>query len=118
MDKLIKGRFQDNFEFLQWFKKFFDANYDGREYDAFDARGGITIGSGACESGVPLCGAIQVPPPKARRPVPMHHSGSMHQLNEILHPNHLSQLETWPVTCICDLCWHSHIIKLCQPQCF
>lgn len=102
MDKLIKGRFQDNFEFLQWFKKFFDANYDGREYDAFDARGGITIGSGACESGVPLCGAIQVPPPKARRPVPMHHSGSMHQLNEILHPTHLSQLETWQ--------WRAYVI--------
>ncbi|XP_022837570.1 microtubule-associated protein RP/EB family member 1 isoform X1 [Spodoptera litura] len=77
VDKLIKGRFQDNFEFLQWFKKFFDANYDGREYDAFEARGGITIGSGACESGVPLCGAVQVPPPPraARRPAPMHHSG-------------------------------------------
>lgn len=47
IDKLIKGRFQDNFEFLQWFKKFFDANYDGREYDALDARGGIGLGSGA-----------------------------------------------------------------------
>ncbi|KAJ8934463.1 hypothetical protein NQ314_013338 [Rhamnusium bicolor] len=45
VDKLIKGRFQDNFEFLQWFKKFFDANYDGRDYDALDARGGIMIGS-------------------------------------------------------------------------
>ena len=33
MDKLVKGRFQDNFEFLQWFKKFFDANYDGHDYD-------------------------------------------------------------------------------------
>lgn len=65
MDKLIKGRFQDNFEFLQWFKKFFDANYDGREYDAFEARGGLTIGSGACESGVPLCAAA--PPPRPRR---------------------------------------------------
>ncbi|VVD04452.1 unnamed protein product [Leptidea sinapis] len=64
VDKLIKGRFQDNFEFLQWFKKFFDANYDGREYDAFEARGGITIGSGACESGVPLCSAAVVPPPR------------------------------------------------------
>lgn len=42
---MIKGRFQDNFEFLQWFKKFFDANYDGREYDAIEARGGISIGS-------------------------------------------------------------------------
>lgn len=77
MDKLIKGRFQDNFEFLQWFKKFFDANYDGREYDAFEARGGIAIGSGACDSGVPLCAAA-VPPPRARRAAPLHHSGSTH----------------------------------------
>merc|ERR1719328_438091 len=39
VDKLIKGRFQDNFEFLQWFKKFFDANYQGQDYDAMAARG-------------------------------------------------------------------------------
>ena len=37
MDKLVKGRFQDNFEFLQWFKKFFDANYDGHPYDPVGA---------------------------------------------------------------------------------
>ncbi|CAH0550511.1 unnamed protein product [Brassicogethes aeneus] len=47
VDKLIKGRFQDNFEFLQWFKKFFDANYDGRDYDSLEARGGMLIGSAA-----------------------------------------------------------------------
>ncbi|XP_033644593.1 microtubule-associated protein RP/EB family member 1-like isoform X5 [Asterias rubens] len=40
VDKLIKGRFQDNFEFVQWFKKFFDANYGGQEYDAVAARHG------------------------------------------------------------------------------
>ncbi|XP_077080210.1 microtubule-associated protein RP/EB family member 1a isoform X2 [Siphateles boraxobius] len=40
VDKLIKGRFQDNFEFVQWFKKFFDANYDGKEYDPVAARQG------------------------------------------------------------------------------
>ena len=40
VDKLVKGRFQDNFEFLQWFKKFFDANYSGQEYDALAARHG------------------------------------------------------------------------------
>lgn len=40
MDKLIKGRYQDNFEFAQWFKKFFDANYGGGEYDPVQARGG------------------------------------------------------------------------------
>merc|ERR1719273_888108 len=44
VDKLIKGRFQDNFEFIQWFKKFFDANYQGGEYDAIGARGNVEVG--------------------------------------------------------------------------
>lgn len=51
VDKLIKGRFQDNFEFLQWFKKFFDANYDGREYEPMIARSGIKLGIGAAGAG-------------------------------------------------------------------
>lgn len=46
IDKLVKGRFQDNFEFLQWFKKFFDANYSGESYDALGMRGGEPLGSG------------------------------------------------------------------------
>merc|ERR1712110_439112 len=34
VEKLVKARFQDNFEFVQWFKKFFDANYAGNDdYD-------------------------------------------------------------------------------------
>lgn len=45
INKLVKGRFQDNFEFLQWFKKFFDANYDGRSYNPSEARGRQPIGS-------------------------------------------------------------------------
>ncbi|XP_032376143.1 microtubule-associated protein RP/EB family member 1 [Etheostoma spectabile] len=40
VDKLVKGKFQDNFEYVQWFKKFFDANYDGKEYDPVEARQG------------------------------------------------------------------------------
>ncbi|KAH8285590.1 hypothetical protein KR054_011361 [Drosophila jambulina] len=43
IDKLAKGRFQDNLEFLQWFKKFFDANYNGRDYDAIAARDGAPM---------------------------------------------------------------------------
>merc|ERR1712061_705760 len=46
VDKLVKGRLQDNFEFLQWFKRFFDANYDGSPYDAYEERGGIDMGRG------------------------------------------------------------------------
>ncbi|XP_077991269.1 microtubule-associated protein RP/EB family member 3-like isoform X2 [Glandiceps talaboti] len=38
VDRLIKGKFQDNFEFVQWFKKFFDANYTGQAYDPVVAR--------------------------------------------------------------------------------
>lgn len=50
VDKLIKGRFQDNFEFVQWFKKFFDANYDGREYNALEARSNVPLGSAAIQN--------------------------------------------------------------------
>lgn len=53
VDKLIKGRFQDNFEFLQWFKKFFDANYQGQEYDPMAARDGMEVG-GTGGSRMPL----------------------------------------------------------------
>jgi len=38
VERLVKGRFQDNFEFVQWFKKFFDANYQGEPYDPVNAR--------------------------------------------------------------------------------
>jgi len=51
IDRLIKGRFQDNFEFLQWFKKFFDANYDGRDYDAMAARENLPMGLGSGAGG-------------------------------------------------------------------
>ncbi|XP_062708844.1 microtubule-associated protein RP/EB family member 1 isoform X6 [Aedes albopictus] len=76
VDKLIKGRFQDNFEFLQWFKKFFDANYDGREYDALEARFGIQLGSGAIQNelGVgELPKQRQIQAPKSQKyPAPQH----------------------------------------------
>jgi len=51
VDKLIKAKFQDNFEFCQWFKKFFDANYGGQEYNAVEARGGLDIGPAGPNSG-------------------------------------------------------------------
>lgn len=73
MDKLIKGRFQDNFEFLQWFKKFFDANYDGRDYDPIEARFGIVLGHGPIpnELGVgaaPVEKPRQIQQPRAVKP--------------------------------------------------
>ncbi|XP_077476866.1 microtubule-associated protein RP/EB family member 3-like isoform X3 [Stigmatopora argus] len=43
VEKLVKNKFQDNFEFVQWFKKFFDANYDGKEYDPMVSRQGQDV---------------------------------------------------------------------------
>merc|ERR1719187_2717507 len=57
VDRLVKARFQDNFEFLQWFKKFFDANYDGQDYDAIGMRGGEEVGSGGKPSRPAMAGA-------------------------------------------------------------
>ncbi|ESP05310.1 hypothetical protein LOTGIDRAFT_177133 [Lottia gigantea] len=47
VERLVKGKFQDNFEFVQWFKKFFDANYSGQEYDPLSSRSGQAVGAPA-----------------------------------------------------------------------
>jgi len=52
VDRLVKGRFQDNFEFAQWFNKFFMANYDGSPYNAFDVRNCVPLGSGGARAPV------------------------------------------------------------------
>lgn len=61
VERLIKGRFQDNFEFVQWFKKFFDANYQGGDYDATAARS---------SAGAPKPKAAPVKTSTTRKPAP------------------------------------------------
>lgn len=40
VQRLIKGRYQDNLEFLQWMKHFFETRYNGQEYNAIERREG------------------------------------------------------------------------------
>ncbi|EED80548.1 predicted protein [Postia placenta Mad-698-R] len=40
VDKLVKCKMQDNLEFLQWAKRFWDTNYGGHEYDPVARRRG------------------------------------------------------------------------------
>lgn len=40
VEKLVKCKMQDNLEFLQWMKRFWDANYGGQGYDAVARRKG------------------------------------------------------------------------------
>ncbi|CAF1132875.1 unnamed protein product [Adineta ricciae] len=69
VEKLVKGKFQDNFEFVQWFKKFFDANYTAaHDYDPVAARDGQPLGSGGGK-GTTASSGIRAPP--ASRPAPV-----------------------------------------------
>lgn len=38
VDKLVKAKYQDNLEFLQWLKAFFDLKYNGQPYDSLGRR--------------------------------------------------------------------------------
>lgn len=40
VDKLIKAKYQDNLEFLQWMKRFFDIKFGGAAYDPVNRRKG------------------------------------------------------------------------------
>jgi RP/EB family microtubule-associated protein len=62
---LVKGRFQDNFEFVQWFKKFFDANYQGDEYDGAHARAQVGAPS---KVGTSKPGGVTAPKTTTRKP--------------------------------------------------
>ncbi|KAI9488303.1 calponin homology domain-containing protein [Zychaea mexicana] len=58
IDKLMKCKFQDNLEFVQWLKRYWDENYPGGEYDAVLRRK-----SGAAKAQAVRTGAI----PPARK---------------------------------------------------
>lgn len=71
IDRLVKGRFQDNFEFLQWFKKFYDANYGdaAMNYDALAQREGLPMGHGSSSSNASVAAPRAVPTRKPPAPV-------------------------------------------------
>lgn len=77
IDRLVKGRFQDNFEFLQWFKKFFDANYQGSDYDPRAARNGEDLGLGG-PSAPRGGGGIAISKPKLTMQQPTRTANSSH----------------------------------------
>ncbi|PPQ67903.1 hypothetical protein CVT24_003166 [Panaeolus cyanescens] len=53
VEKLVKCKMQDNLEFLQWMKKFWDANYGGDVYDAVARRKGLPMEAPATVAPLP-----------------------------------------------------------------
>jgi len=47
VERLVKCKMQDNLEFLQWTKRYWDANFPGGDYDAMARRKGQPISVGA-----------------------------------------------------------------------
>lgn len=68
--KLTKAKYQDNLEFCQWLKAFFEKNYNGEPYDAQARRkgqdlfylGGTTAAPVKKGSGVPATSAPSAKP--------------------------------------------------------
>ncbi|KAJ2918756.1 hypothetical protein MD484_g1708, partial [Candolleomyces efflorescens] len=53
VEKLVKCKMQDNLEFLQWIKRFWESNYGGHGYDAVARRKGAALEPPATVAPVP-----------------------------------------------------------------
>ncbi|KAI9289383.1 calponin homology domain-containing protein [Umbelopsis sp. AD052] len=60
VDRLMKCKFQDNLEFMQWVKRFWDANFPGGAYDALARRKGGR--AGGATSRAPTATGTRRPP--------------------------------------------------------
>ena len=57
VEQLVKCKMQDNLEFLQWTKKFWDLNFPDHDYDAVARRKGGTLPSGGPRAAAANTGA-------------------------------------------------------------
>merc|ERR1719483_862333 len=98
VDRLAKLRFQDNCEFVQWFKKFFDANYTAGclDYDALEARGGLTLGCGGPKApGTDLNGGELVKAASVRQgPRPSRKAESTKTKEDVTNKNSSKKVDT------------------------
>jgi len=68
--KLVQGKFQDNLEFLQWMKRYFDLHYNAEEnnYDAVGRRAHAKGGKATTSVKSPSAKVTSTPPKKTTTP--------------------------------------------------
>jgi len=102
VEKLVKCKMQDNLEFLQWMKRFWDANFGGQEYDAVGRREGASADPPATIA--PLSTARSTSGPSlavgggrsgGKTPIGGHRSGSAASNEAVQHlQNQVKELST------------------------
>lgn len=69
VERLVKCKMQDNLEFLQWMKRYWDTYFPGGEYDAVGRRHGASVGPAQTSVGPPRSKPmVRKPPPGAPAP--------------------------------------------------
>eukprot|EP00644_Phytophthora_capsici_P004759 jgi/Phyca11/537913/estExt2_Genewise1Plus.C_PHYCAscaffold_10027 len=66
VDRLVRGKYQDNLEFMQWFKAFYERNASGQPYDPLAQR---EKGKGGAQYTQKFGGATAAPAAPSRRKV-------------------------------------------------
>ncbi|KAK1943486.1 Microtubule-associated protein RP/EB family member 1C [Phytophthora citrophthora] len=66
VDRLVRGKYQDNLEFMQWFKAFYERNASGQPYDPLTQR---EKGKGGAQYTQKFGGAAAAPAAPTRRKV-------------------------------------------------
>jgi len=83
VDRLVKCRFQDNLEFLQWVKRYWDQYYPGGEpYDAIARRGGAPVGIPS--SRAPMRTAASARPTPVRPAPAIRAAGATNSRNDVV----------------------------------
>ncbi|KAE9394468.1 microtubule binding protein [Gymnopus androsaceus JB14] len=91
VEKLVKCKMQDNLEFLQWIKRFWDQNYGGQGYDPVARRKGAPTDTPATiaplSTGNSRAGGLNVGASRAggRTPISGHRSGSTQPNEAVQH---------------------------------
>ncbi|EST08132.1 EB1, C-terminal [Kalmanozyma brasiliensis GHG001] len=76
VDRLVRCKMQDNLEFLQWLKRYWDQNFSGEAYDAEGRRGGVgaapppLVGSVAVGAARGVAPTARARPAASARPAP------------------------------------------------
>ncbi|KAN0111173.1 Calponin homology domain containing protein [Russula decolorans] len=86
VEKLVKCKMQDNLEFLQWMKRFWDTNYPGHPYDPVARRRGQSTETPASLAPITSARSVNTPGAPAPRsggktPVGGHRTGSASAAN-------------------------------------